>query len=440
MVLLKNEDNILPIKEAESIAVIGAFAKKPRYQGGGSSHINPTNVDDIYEEFEKAAGNKTKLTYAEGYNLQSDDIDENLINQAKKAAKDSKVAVIFVGFPDRYESEGFDKEHIRIPENHVKLIEAVTEVQSNVIVVLSNGSAIEMPWLSKVKAVLEGYLGGQALGGAIADLIFGKANPCGKLAETFPKKVSHNPSYLNFPGDGDKIEYREGVFVGYRYYDTKDIQPLFPFGYGLSYTEFEYSDIKIDKKEISDNETVTVSVKVKNIGSVEGKEIVQLYVKDVESTVQRPEKELKGFEKIFLKPGEEKTVTFTLDKRAFAYYNVQLKDWHVETGEFEILVGKSSGEILLKEKVKVNSTVTIKKKITKNSTLRDLMEDPVGAQIVQAMMAAFPAQDTSGVESLGMDPQEVMKNIVLRTMVAMSNGAFSEEMLEGILLQINGSN
>ncbi|MPN30454.1 Thermostable beta-glucosidase B [bioreactor metagenome] len=197
---------------------------------------------------------------------------------------------MFAGLPDRYESEGFDRRHLQLPANQIRLIEAVAEVQKNVVVVLSNGAPIEMPWLQNVKAVLEGYLGGQALGGAIADLLFGLANPSGKLAETFPKKLAHNPSYTNYPGDGETVEYREGIFVGYRHYDTKDVEPLFPFGFGLSYTTFEYSDITVDKTNITDEEAVKVSVKVKNTGSLPGKEIVQLYVKDVESTVSRPEK------------------------------------------------------------------------------------------------------------------------------------------------------
>lgn len=438
MVLLKNEDNILPLKDVESVAVIGALAKNPRYQGGGSSHINPTKVDDIYEEFENLVSN-TKLTYSQGYNLNDDYIDENLISEAKERAKDSKVAVIFAGLPDRYESEGFDRKHLRLPENQIRLIEAVAEVQSNIVVVLSNGAPIEMPWIGKVKGVLEGYLGGQALGGAIADLIFGKANPCGKLAETFPKKLCHNPSYLNFPGNDETVEYNEGIFVGYRHYDTRDVEPLFPFGHGLSYTNFEYSDLKLDKKEIKDTETISVSVKVKNIGNVAGKEIVQLYVKDVESTIPRPEKELKGFEKISLEPDEEKTVTFKLDKRSFAYYNVELKDWHVETGDFEIMVGKSSREIILKENVHVESTVTIKKILTINSTFGDLMAHPVGREVMKAMSPASP-ESNGAAEALGAGYEEMFMGTPFRNAIAMSNGAFTEEMLQGILQQVNRSN
>ncbi|MDY0380065.1 MAG: glycoside hydrolase family 3 C-terminal domain-containing protein, partial [Defluviitoga tunisiensis] len=383
MVLLKNQDNILPLKKEGTIAIIGAFAKKPRYQGGGSSHVNPTKLDNALEEIEKLVQGKAKIIYEEGYNLDNDEMNQELIDKAKETAKKSNVAIIFAGLPDRYESEGYDRKHMKMPENHNKLIEEISKVQPNTIVVLSNGAPVEIPWIDKVKGLLESYLGGQAGGGAVADILFGEVNPSGKLAETFPKKLSHNPSYLNFPGEGNKVEYREGVFVGYRYYDKKEIEPLFPFGYGLSYTTFEYTDISVDKKEITDKETIEVKVKVKNTGKVKGKEIVQLYVRDVESKVNRPEKELKGFEKIELAPGEEKTVTFKLDKRSFAYYNTEIRDWYVESGEFEILVGKSSKEIELKETVKVNSTVTIKKKYDRNSTIGDLMEDPEASQVLK---------------------------------------------------------
>ena len=434
MVLLKNDDHILPIKQVDSIAVIGAFAKNPRYQGGGSSHINPTMVDDVYEEIKKVAGSNTKLVYSEGYSLDSDELQEELIQQAVESARHSKVAVIFAGLPDRYESEGFDRKHLEIPENQIALIEAVAEVQSEIIIVLSNGAPIEMPWIGKVKAVLEGYLGGQALGGAIAELLFGLANPSGKLAETFPEKLVHNPSYLNFPGDGETVEYKEGVFVGYRHYDTRDVAPLFPFGYGLSYTDFEYSDLQVDKSQMKDSESVTINVKVKNTGNTAGKEIVQLYVRDVESTIPRPEKELKDFEKILLQPGEEKTVTFELRKRAFAYYNMNIKDWHVETGAFDILVGKSSREILHSATIQVESTVEIEKILTRHSTFGDLMEHPIGVEIMKAMGGQEGLDQDIG---LGAGMQEMMLGTTLHNASVMSNGEFTEKMLEEILQAVN---
>ncbi|MGG0730595.1 glycoside hydrolase family 3 C-terminal domain-containing protein [Bacillus paramycoides] len=442
MVMLKNEDSILPLKKEGTVAVIGGFAKQPRYQGGGSSHINPTKLESILEEIETVSGEKTNILFAQGYDLASDDIDGNMINEAKKVAERADTAVLFVGLPDRYESEGFDRKHLQMPENHVQLIEAIAEVQSNIVVVLSNGAPIEMPWIGKVKGILEGYLGGQALGGAIADILFGDANPSGKLAETFPKVLSDNPSYLNFPGEGDKVEYKEGVFVGYRYYDMKNIEPLFPFGFGLSYTNFEYSNISIDKKEIKDTDTVSVRVNVKNTGSTVGKEIVQLYIKDVESTMIRPEKELKGFEKVALQPGEEKTVSFTLNKRSFAYYNVELKDWHVKTGEFEILVGKSSKEIVLHDSLYVQSTTIIRKPVHRNTLLGDIFADTILAPIAKELMEKALKDSPFGSMAEGdSDTSEMMEAMLnympLRALVNFSAGAFTEEMLSEIIGLLN---
>lgn len=443
MVLLKNEDNILPLKKQGTVAIIGEFAKRPRYQGGGSSHVNPTILDDVYEEIRKSAGDNVNVTYAQGYSLEKDETNEGLLEEAKKAAVQADVAVIFAGLPDHYESEGYDRQHMRMPESHCALIEAIAQVQPNVVVVLSNGSPIEMPWIDKVKGVLEAYLAGQAMGGAVADLLFGDANPSGKLAETFPKELSHNPSYLNFPGEGDRVEYREGAFVGYRYYDKKNIEPLFPFGYGLSYTAFEYSDLNINKKEMLDTETVTVSVKVKNIGDMTGKEVVQLYVRDVESSVIRPEKELKGFEKVELKPGEEKTVVFELDKRAFAYYNTDIKDWHVETGEFEILIGKSSRDIVLKEKIVVKSTVTVRKPVHRNTLMGDLLSDPNLAPVIKDFMSKA-TQENSVIsvpqdQEKPMDPimMAIMRYTPLRAIVNFSRGAFTEEKMNELIQKLN---
>lgn len=329
-----------------------------------------------------------------------------------------------------------------MPENHVQLIEAIAEVQSNIVVVLSNGAPIEMPWIGKVKGILEGYLGGQALGGAIADLLFGDANPSGKLAETFPEVLSDNPSYLNFPGEGDKVEYKEGVFVGYRYYDAKNIEPLFPFGFGLSYTNFEYSKLSISKNEIKDTDTVSVLVNVKNAGSIAGKEIVQLYIKDVESSMIRPEKELKGFEKVELQPGEEKTVSFTLNNRSFAYYNVELKDWHVETGEFEILVGKSSREIVLQDNIFVQSTTIIKKTVHRNTLLGDIFADrmlaPIAKELMEKALKDSPFASMAEGDSDASEMMDAMLNYMpLRALVNFSAGAFTEEMLSEIIELLN---
>lgn len=381
MVLLKN-DGILPLKKGSRVAFIGAFAKNPRYQGGGSSHINSFRVTGALE----AAEGMADITYAEGYGLEKDEIDEALVKEAVKAAKEAEVAVIFAGLPDAFESEGYDRVHMKMPNCQNHLIHEVCNVQPNVVVVLHNGSPVEMPWADEVKGILEAYLGGQAVGAAEAKILFGDANPCGKLAETIPYKLSDNPSYLNFPGDGETVEYKEGVFVGYRYYDKKEMSVRYPFGYGLSYTEFAYSNLKLDKKSMKDTDTLTVSVDVTNTGSREGKEIVQLYVADLTGSANRPVRELKNFVKVSLAPGETKTVQMELNKRSFAWYNVKLHDWYAASGIYEIQIGKSSREIVLSDTVEVTTDVTVPVEIHKNTTVGQLMRDPKAAAFVHETM------------------------------------------------------
>ena len=384
MVLLKNEDNILPLSKEEKIAFIGEFAVNPRFQGGGSSHINCFKSTSAMD-----AAAHLKVTYAQGYSVKDDAATDTMIAEAVEAAKNAKVAVIFAGLPDSYESEGYDRTHMRMPACQNALIEAVAEANPNTVVVLHNGSPVEMPWLSRVKGVLEAYLGGQAVGLATVNVLFGDVNPSGHLAETFPIKLSDNPSYLFYGGEKNEVAYREGVFVGYRYYDRKEMEVLFPFGHGLSYTKFEYSDLWLSASEIDDTETVTATVTVKNVGNRTGKTVVQLYVRDVESTPIRPIRELKGFEKVELRPGETKQVNITLDKRSFAYWNQEIHDWHVETGDFVIEVGQSSRDILLAETVKVNSTVDIPRKYTMDTIVMDILDDPVATEALKPVMEAI---------------------------------------------------
>lgn len=436
MVLLKNEDGLLPLARKGKIAVIGEIAKKPRYQGSGSSQINPTRLEDISEELAKSAGPSAEVSYAQGYHLDSDEMDADLIREAAELAARSDVAVLFAGLPRRYESEGFDRQHMRMPDNQTALIEAVAAAQPRLVVVLSNGAPVEMPWIGRAKAVLEAYLGGQALGGAIADLLFGDANPSGKLAETFPVQLSDNPSYLFFPGEGDKVEYREGLFVGYRYYDKKQLKPLFPFGYGLSYTTFDYSDIAVDRSEITDEDVLHVTVKVRNTGSRAGQEVVQLYVRDCASSVIRPEKELKGFEKVALAPGEEKEVAFRLDKRSFAYYDEDVRDWVVETGEFELMIGKSSQEMVLSKTVTVASTRVSRTVYHRNSTLSDLMKTEKGAAFVEQLVGMLPFGANLAEEHKAM-LMAFMEQMPLRGLLSFSGGKFTEEKLSQVLLHLN---
>ena len=439
IVLLKNEDGLLPLPEKEEIAFIGKYARQPRFQGGGSSHINSHKVTGAWDVV-KDWGN---ITFAEGYGDQEDVTDEALIAEAVEKAGKAKAAVIFAGLPDAFESEGFDRSHMGMPNCQNELINRVAAVQPNTIVVLHNGSPVEMPWADQVKGIVEAYLSGQAVGAAVVDILFGKVNPSAKLPETFPYKLEDNPSYLYYLGEGDKVEYREGVFVGYRYYDTKKMDVRFPFGYGLSYTTFAYSNLKLSAAQIKDTDTLTVSVDVTNTGSMAGKEVVQLYVSDVESTVIRPVKELKGFDKVDLQPGETKTVTFTLGKRAFAYWNTQIHDWHVESGEFRILVGKSSRDIQLEETVTVESTVKLPVHFTLDSTFGDLMQDKKAREILEPMMKLDMVggqEEDSDVAASAISSEmmeAMMKYMPLRGVLSFSSGKVSLEQLQGLLDQLN---
>jgi len=353
-VLLKNDEELMPMPGGAKFAVIGAFAKTPRHQGAGSSKIEPVKLDSVCDCLKDAS---IEFDYADGYHLSSDKPDETLTAEAIKAAKDKDYVYIIAGLPAPYESEGFDRESMKMPESHNKLIEKISAVNKNVVVFLLGGSPMELVWQDKVKSILMCYLGGETVGKAIADLIIGKQAPAGRLAETWPFTSKENPSAPYFPGYQKTVEYRESIYVGYRYYDTAGKPVRFPFGFGLSYTTFEYGEPKADKTSIDDTDTVTVTVEVKNTGTVAGSEVVQLYVSHKNPTIFKAAQELKGFEKVTLSPGESKTAVITLDKRAFAYYNTKIAGWHVESGEYELRIGASSRDIRGSITVNVKSTV-----------------------------------------------------------------------------------
>lgn len=436
IVLLKN-DAVLPLAETDTVVFIGKYAKSPRYQGGGSSHINSFRVTSAVE----AATDMKNVSFAQGYDDADDVIDEVLEKEAVEAAKAAKAAVIFAGLPDSFESEGYDRTHMRMPDNQNHLIAEIAKIQPNTIVVLHNGSPVEMPWIDDVAAVLECYLGGQAVGGAQVSILFGKVNPSGKLAETFPLKLEDNPSYLNFPGEKDIVRYQEGVFVGYRYYDTKKQDVLFPFGHGLSYTTFGYSNLILDKSAMKDSETLRVTVDVTNTGACTGKEVVQLYVAPKGGMIIRPMKELKGFEKTELAPGETKTVTFTLDKRAFASWNEKLNDWYAESGEYDILIGSSSCDIRLSGTVRVESTIVLPVKVTVNTTFGDLMEDPVLAEHASKIMEELTITFGGGAaDDSVITPKMVaamLKDMPLRAAMLFSGGKISYEDLCKLIKNLN---
>ena len=354
-VLLKNDGGLLPLAASARVAVVGEFAKVPRYQGAGSSLVNPHRLDDAFTALGALLGAE-RVSYAPGYLRHRDDVQPALLDGARGVARDADVVLVFVGLPEAYETEGVDRSDLRLPDSHDALVRALVEVNPNVVVVLSNGAPVEMPWVGQVRAVVEGYLGGQAGGSAVADVLFGVAEPGGRLAETFPRRWADNPVSA-LPTGPRQVEYRESLYVGYRYYDSVGADVLFPFGHGLGYTTFGYSELDLGRVEVADGEDllVTATVTVTNTGDRAGSEVVQLYVHDVETSVFRPEQELKGFAKVRLEPGESGAVTLGLDRRAFAVWDRHRPGWAVEPGRFEIRVGSSSRDIRARAVLEVTS-------------------------------------------------------------------------------------
>ena len=448
MVLLKN-NGILPLKEQQHIAVIGRAAEEAHFQGGGSSHINPTQVDNPFKELKKSAG-ETKLTYAEGYPAGTA-FDQSLIDAAVKNARSADVALLYLALPDSKESEGYDRPDLDLTPQQVALIKAVTAVQPMTVVILNNGAPVVMSeWIDGTAAVLEAWMMGQAGGGAIADVLYGKVNPCGRLAETYPLKLVDTPAHINFPGGNGEVCYGEGIFIGYRYYDAKEVPVQFSFGYGMSYTTFTYKNPKVSAASFRDVDGLTVSVDVTNAGKVTGKEVVQVYVHDHKSGLVRPSKELKGFAKVELQPGETKTVTLALDFRAFAYYHPAYQQWITEDGDFDILVGASSADIRCVLTVMLQSTLELPCILNRESTLRDWMEDPRGRrvfeplfqQMVAPMQAAFGGgQDGGG--AVGMDSTGFLMEMPLLDILHFQENALPmppEDLVDGLLAQVSKNN
>lgn len=471
MQLLKNDDKILPLKAGQKVAVIGEMAVSPRYQGAGSSVINPTKLENALDNLKKLGVN---TVYAKGYDKTKDEINDILFKEAVEAAKNADVAVVFAGLTEDFEGEGYDRINMEMPKSHNALISEIAKANPNTVVVLAGGAVVRMPWIGEVKGLLNSGLGGQAGGIAVADLLTGKANPSGKTSETYPLEFSDNPTYGNYPAGPVTSEHRESVYIGYRYYDKAKKDVLFPFGFGLSYTTFEYGKLKLSASSIKDTDEVKVTFTVKNTGDVAGAEVAQVYVADKESTIFRPEKELRGFAKVFLEPGEEKEVEITLGKRAFAFYNVNINDWCVESGEFDILVGASSKDIKLSETLNVESTVKVEipdyrktapnyynditaitrddfaavygelpkedrdleKMIDKYCCLDDASHTKWGGKICRLIIKIM---SKNGSESNGDGKMlaAMATQIPVRNFMAMSMGVMSPKMLDGLLMILN---
>ena len=461
IVLLKNENSLLPLAKGEKVAVIGDFAQTPRYQGAGSSAVNSIKVDSFLDCLAESGLNS--IGYAKGFDRQGKP-DEALQAEAVLLAKNADVVLLCMGLDEIKESEGIDRADMKLAENQLELLAAVAAANPNVVVLLSAGSSLESDWVKDCKALVYGCLGGQAGAGALVEVLTGAQNPCGKLAETWARSYADTPAKEHFGGDGPTVEYREGLYVGYRYYDTAGVPTAFPFGYGLSYTSFAYSDLKADEKGV----TLTVT----NTGSCAGAEVVQLYVAKPDAKVFRPVKELKGFAKVQLEAGESKTVTIPLDDKAFRYWNVKTDRWEVEGGSYQLLVGASSADIRLTAAVTVESTgapdpyagknlehyrtaqvqnvpdaefETLlghaipenKVRIDRNMTLGEMGHgrSPIGWLAAAVLGALLRRSIKKGKPDLNILFQY---NMPLRALAKMTNGAISMGMVDGIVMELQG--
>lgn len=437
-VLLEN-NGILPLKKGTHVCYIGSFAETPRYQGGGSSHIKPSKVTSALEV---AREKQRDVVYVPAFSAEKDELMPEGLNQALEAAKTADTAVIFAGLPDSFESEGYDRKHMNLPKVQDELIRAVMAVQPNTVVVLHNGSPVECPWAEQAAAVLEMYLGGQGVGEACDRILWGECNPCGRLAETFPLRLQDTPSYLNFPGDGKKVHYAEDVYVGYRYYDSKQIPVRWAFGHGMSYTEFEYANLVLSSDTMDDDSTLTVQVDVTNCGKTAGKEVVQLYVRDCNGTAGRPNKELKGFCKVLLQPGETKTVSMQITARDLSGWNEELGDWYAPSGTYAVLLGHASDEIHQTADVTFTTRKLLPLTVSMSTTLGELLRDPRTAPVMQQMLEKagqgpmMSALLESGDPSARAMAQAMLDGLPLKALI--SFGAVSSEQAQGMISMLNG--
>jgi len=432
-VLLKNDGGVLPLKPAAgaSVAVIGEFARTPRYQGAGSSQVNPTRLDVPLEELRAGLGHGVEVRFAAGFEISGGEDGEALREAAVALADECDHVVVFLGLPAEAESEGFDRTHIELPANQLGLVDALARLGKPLVVVLANGSVVQLStWEHKVAAILECWLSGQAAGGAAADLLLGKAKPSGKLAETIPVRLEDNSSYMNFPGDPGVVRYGEGVFIGYRAYDKCDQTVSYPFGFGLSYTTFEISDVEVEigGSVAGGDLYVEVTATVANTGSVAGAEVVQVYVGDVESTVARPVRELKGFTKVALESGQSTSVSIILLERAFAFWSTQWSRWAVEAGDFEISVGSSSRNLVATKTVTVDAP-SLALPLGPSSTLHEWLADERGSALLLAQ------KPTPKILS---DPElvRVIGTMPMDTLAAFGGMGFDHAALQALVSQL----
>ena len=437
MVLLKNEDSILPIerKKIKRLAIIGSMAFDPRYQGSGSSKINPHHIDSPYEHIKILAGDDISVLPHQGY-IHDEVVEQaHLEDQAVELAKNAQLVLLFVGLPDHDESEGYDRTHINLPDKQIALIKKICKVQPETVVIVQNGGVIDMSWEHAPKAIVEMFLGGQAGGDAIAKLLFGENNFCGKLAETIPMKLEDTPSYINFPGIQDEVIFGESIFVGYRYYDYTKKKVRFPFGFGLSYTTFAYEKLEQPALVLNSDGAVTVKCRVANTGKLNGKEIVQLYTGKDNSKIKRPLRELRGFKKVTVPAGKSVEVSFVLGLDDFSFYNPTTKRWEHESGIHEIYIGASSRDLAIVYPIEI--TEKLIRPITRFAYISDFERTERGQKVLKILLDGFKeimgeGQDTDDAFLIAM-----LKNTPLRKIVEYSRGIFTAETIDKVVTLVN---
>lgn len=437
VVLLKNEDNVLPIEPASirSIAILGRLAKEPCIQGVGSSQVKPLQVDGAFDAFVSSMDG-IELGYADGYSNDPEEMEEQLLNEAIEKAKNADIAVLFVGVAPAFQKEGRDRKHIRLPDAHSRLIQEVCKVQPRTVVVITSASAIEMPWVNLPQAIVIGWLGGQASGSAMVDVLLGVTNPGGKLQETFPLRLEDNPANLNYPGEAGKVLYGERSYIGYRYYDKTKIEPLFPFGFGLSYTGFAYENLQVNNVTLTETGTLEVKVTVRNIGDRVGKEIFQLYVTHLQSEYMRPLQELKAFGKVYLQPGEAKEVVLTIQGSDCAVFDAELGRWRTESGEIELKVGSSSRNIHLTQKICVAASKEHFTKVNPQMPFKAYVKDPRASELVMNALVATPISRMIGMGGAAKETAMLyFRDIPMQRLVNM--GLMTGDQLSALTLQIN---
>ncbi len=435
IVLLRNERNTLPLARTGTVALIGEFAEKPRFQGGGSSNVNVASFATARTEIGRFLA-PHQVRYARGYD--GEQVDQALLDEAVAVASEADVALLFIGLTEMTESEGFDRETLSLPESHLALIDQVRAVSPRTVVILHKGSVVDVtPWHDTVDAILDLNLGGQQVAAAALDIVFGDVNPSGRTSETVPLRLEDTPAYLDYPGAQRRVHYRESIWVGYRYYDRRKMPVAYPFGHGLSYTEFDYSD---PRATVHDDESVTVEVTVRNVGERDGFEVVQVYVRDDLSTVPRPDRELRGFSKIWVPAGETVTTSIDLDRRDFAFWDEYRHRWVIESGTFTLEIGHSSRDIRARVGVELTGDTRTVEIIDRRTPVRDFLSDPEFAATVAQFVAATPLLG-GGSDTLSPLQRRIVTEVVngmpLENLRLLSRGAFSDDDIDKVIARLS---